>query len=730
MNTDTSGSPTNAFVAYDDTTKAKATLAGGTAGTTITNVKAGALLASSTDSVNGSQLFATNQNVTQNTTDITQNSTDIDTLNTQVGALNTEMTSVVKYDATSKDQITLGGIDGTKISNLAEGTLSASSTDAVTGSQLFTTNQNVTKNTTDIATLNTQMTNTVKYDAASHAQISLGGTAGTKITNLSAGDVSTSSSDAVNGAQLYAVKQSITSQGGALADAVSYDSSSHDSISLDGTAGTTIKNVKAGGLSVSSTDAVNGSQLFATNQNVTKNTTDIGTLNTQMTSAVKYDTAANAVISLAGTSGTKIKNLAAGDVSTSSSDAVNGAQLYAVEQSITSQGGAIADAVSYDSDAHDEVSFGSVDTPVALRNVKAGDVSADSHDAVNGSQLFDATSNMAAALGGGARIDATGALIAPTYMVGGTQVHDVGSALTNLDGRIAQNSADIAGLKVGVSNAEAGLANATTNGVAYDSADHTKVTLGGTAAGTDAVQLTNVKAGDISAASTDAVNGAQLSATNDRVTATENALINLQTTGNSAAALDVLSGSGAASATGEGAIAFGGNADAAGSNSIAMGPNSQASGSNAVALGGNANASGENSVALGANSVADEANTVSVGSAGNERRVTNVAAGVNGTDAANVSQLNALRNDMGASLSSLQRSAFGGVAAAMAMPTLIPSGPGKTVVSAGVANYKGYSAIAAAATYRSGNGKWLVNGAASVTPGGDTGVRAQVGYEF
>ncbi len=43
VNVDTSGNVTNAFIAYDDATKGKVTLAGGTAGTTITNVKAGAV---------------------------------------------------------------------------------------------------------------------------------------------------------------------------------------------------------------------------------------------------------------------------------------------------------------------------------------------------------------------------------------------------------------------------------------------------------------------------------------------------------------------------------------------------------------------------------------------------------------------------------------------------------------------------------------------------------------
>ncbi|MEI7298751.1 peptide ABC transporter permease, partial [Paraburkholderia tropica] len=56
-----------------------------------------------------------------------------------------------------------------------------------------------------------------------------------------------------------------------LADAVLYDSSSHNSVTLGGTSPTsTVKltNVGPGTLSSTSTDAVNGSQLYATNSNV------------------------------------------------------------------------------------------------------------------------------------------------------------------------------------------------------------------------------------------------------------------------------------------------------------------------------------------------------------------------------------------------------------------------------------------------------------------------------
>ncbi|WP_151959244.1 hypothetical protein, partial [Acinetobacter junii] len=62
----------------DAAVKDKVTLAGAS-GTTLTNVKAGDVSATSTDAVNGSQLFTTNQKVDQNTTNIAKNTGDIAT---------------------------------------------------------------------------------------------------------------------------------------------------------------------------------------------------------------------------------------------------------------------------------------------------------------------------------------------------------------------------------------------------------------------------------------------------------------------------------------------------------------------------------------------------------------------------------------------------------------------------------------------------------------------------
>lgn len=93
-------------------------------------------------------------------------------------------------------------------------------------------------------------------------------------------------------------------------------------------------------------------------------------------------------------------------------------------------------------------------------------------------------------------------------------------------------------------------------------------------------------------------------------------------------------------ASGDNALAFGANSSASAANASAIGTDAVASGADSTAIGNAASATAANAVALGANSVADEDNTVSVGAAGAERKVTNVAAGENDTDAVNVSQLN------------------------------------------------------------------------------------------
>jgi autotransporter adhesin len=77
------------------------------------------------------------------------------------------------------------------------------------------------------------------------------------------------------------------------------------------------------------------------------------------------------------------------------------------------------------------------------------------------------------------------------------------------------------------------------------------------------------------------------------------------------------------------------------------GPDAQATGAKTVSVGAGSVAAHDNSVALGDGSKTDRANSASVGTAGAERQITNVAAGTENTDAANVAQLRALAAALG-----------------------------------------------------------------------------------
>src|SRR5690606_40015509 len=89
-----------------------------------------------------------------------------------------------------------------------------------------------------------------------------------------------------------------------------------------------------------------------------------------------------------------------------------------------------------------------------------------------------------------------------------------------------------------------------------------------------------------------------------------------------------------AEATGVQSTALGTLAVADSDGASALGSGSYAAALDSTAVGFLAYADAENSVALGANSYTDRANTVSVGDVGSERQITNVAAGTEGTDAA------------------------------------------------------------------------------------------------
>jgi autotransporter adhesin len=164
------------------------------------------------------------------------------------------------------------------------------------------------------------------------------------------------------------------------------------------------------------------------------------------------------------------------------------------------------------------------------------------------------------------------------------------------------------------------------------------------------------------------------------------------------------------------ATALGNSASATTASAVAVGQSATVLATGGAAFGANAvvQASATNSVAIGQGSVASAPNTVSVGAAGAERRVTNVAAGVNPTDAVNVSQLQSVAAGMTAGFQSQinglqgqivdnQHEARAGTALSLAAAGLrYDDRPGKASLAAALGHFKGETGLALGLGYNYG----------------------------
>lgn len=472
-------------VFYDDKARSRATLggAGVTAPVSLQNLAAGALNASSTEAVNGSQLFVTNENLVSLTTRVDDAESNFSNLNrgianATVGIVQQEggvsAGGVIRIGAASGGtSLSALGTEGVRVlSGLGAARLTIDSDEAVTGAQLFATNLLIQGNT----------------EAIDEAVVSIGDTV-SNVTNLTT---------AIQSGTIGLVQQDPTN----LNIAVGADVGGN-LVNIAGTDGNRVlAGLSAAALNASSTEAVNGAQLFATNQQIEGAIEDIGAIDvrvtdietslgdninsvTNLTTAIQNGTIGlvqqdlstrnlsvgsatdGLTVNFAGTAGNrKLTGIAAGTVSQNSTEAVNGAQLFTTDQTANN----------------------------ALRSATA---------AANG------VSGAALALGGGARFDAaSGNFTAPTFAVAGGTFNDVGSALLALDDEISNVSV------------------AANNAVQYDNPERSAVTLGGQGAAVP-VALRNVQAGTLTATSTDAVNGSQLFATNQAVAANTSAITNI-----------------------------------------------------------------------------------------------------------------------------------------------------------------------------------------------------------
>ncbi|QIM62022.1 hypothetical protein A1D29_01115 [Pasteurellaceae bacterium Orientalotternb1] len=116
---------------------------------------------------------------------------------------------------------------------------------------------------------------------------------------------------------------------------------------------------------------------------------------------------------------------------------------------------------------------------------------------------------------------------------------------------------------------------------------------------------------------------------------------------------------------------------------------------------------------------------------GSAARITNVAPGVNGTDAVNVNQLKQGLGDINNRITKTDKNLRGGIAgsnAAAGLPQVYQ--PGKSMVAAAAGTYKGESAVAVGYSRSSDNGKVILKLQGNANTRGDFGGSVGVGYQW
>ncbi|MFA8277372.1 YadA-like family protein [Escherichia coli] len=628
----------------------------------ITNVADGAISSTSSDAINGSQLYDTSKYIADTLGGNAEVNADgtitaptyaiaggsYSNVGDALEAIDTTLDDALLWDTTANDgngAFSAGrGVDKTAsvITNVADGAISSTSSDAINGSQLYTTN---------------------KYIADA-----LGGDA-----EVNADGSITAPSYTIANAEYNNVGDALDAldDNALLWDATANDGAGAYNASHDGKA-SIITNVADGNIGEGSTDAINGSQLFNTNMLIQQNSEIINQLagNTSETyiedngaginyvrtndnglafndasasgigaTAVGYNAVASGESSVAigqGSSSTVDTGIALGSSSVSSRVIVKGSRDTSV-----SEEGVVIGYDTTDGELLGALSIGDDGKYRQIINVADG---SEAHDAVTVRQLQNAIGAVATTPTKYFHANSTeedSLAVGEDSLAMGAKTIVNGNAGIGIGYGAYVDANALNGIAIG-SNARANHANSiamgngsqTTRGAqtgytAYNM-DAPQNSVGEFSVGSEdgQRQITNVAAGS---ADTDAVNVGQLKVTDAQVSQNTQSITNLnnQVTNLDTRVTNIENGIGDIVTTGSTKY-FKTNTD---------GVDANAQGKDSVAIGSGSIAAADNSVALGTGSVANEENTISVGSSTNQRRITNVAAGVNATDAVNVSQL-------------------------------------------------------------------------------------------
>lgn len=645
----------------------------------IINVAAGQLSATSTDAVNGSQLYATNQAITEvgksaatAKTEVVEGDnivvTETQGKNGQ-SIYNVATAKEVSFDKTTVGTVITDSATG-KITGLTAGEVSETSTDAINGSQLYATNKAIADSKIHYVSVNDDGVQADNYNndgATGKNALAVG--VGSKAAGENAvvigynnnvaqdKTVALGSSITTTQANSVVLGNASTDRVATVVDKVSINGEDYAFAGVGSTANGVVSvgkvggerqiiNVAAGEISASSTDAINGSQLYATNQAVEKlyagagDTTHYVSINDAGNKAGNYNndgasgalavavgvgasakgdgatalglnssakskdavaigtdtraelegsvalgkgSVANTAAGIAGfdpltgfgssNTGSTWRSSAAafsvGDVSrgitrqitgvaagTADTDAVNVAQLKAAMSKANEAKGSTetvsagkntevtkttkADgSTDYQVATKDDVSFDSV----TVGNIKAdsqnntisgladGKVSADSDQAINGSQLHDTAESVANALGGNAKVNPDGTI--KTSNIGNTGKDNVHDAIASIHGQVAGAKTSVSAGKNTVVNSSTNadgsnnyqvalaediqLNSVTANQVTASQVTANKVNVGKVTIDGTTNKVSGLANGEITSTSTDAINGSQLHQTNSSV---------------------------------------------------------------------------------------------------------------------------------------------------------------------------------------------------------------------
>ena len=771
----------------------------------ITDVANGAVSSTSSDAINGSQLYGVSDYIADalggNAVVNTDGSITTPTYAIAGGSYNNVGDALEAIDTTLDDALlwdtTANGGNGafsaahgkdktaSVITNVANGAVSATSSDAINGSQLYSTNKYIADALGGDAEVNADGTITAPtytiantdYNNVGEALDALDNNAllwdedagaynashdgnASKITNVAAGDLSTTSTDAVNGSQLNATNILVTQNSQMINQLAGNTSETY--IEENG-AGINYVRTNDTGLTFTDASAAGIGSTAVGYNTVAKGDSSV---------AMGYNSFAKGDSSVAigqGSYSGVDTGIALGSSSVSSRVIVKGSRNTSV-----SEEGVVIGYDTTDGELLGALSIGDDGKYRQIINVADG---SEAHDAVTVRQLQNAIGAVATTPTKYYHANSTAEdslAVGEDSLAMGAKTIVNGNAGIGIGLNTLVLADAINGIAIG-SNARANHADsiamgngsqttrgAQTNYTAYNM-DAPQNSVGEFSVGSEdgQRQITNVAAGS---ADTDAVNVGQLKVTDAQVSQNTQSITNLNTqvTNLDTRVTNIENGIGDIVTTGSTKY-FKTNTDGADAN---------AQGKDSVAIGSGSIAAADNSVALGTGSVADEENTISVGSSTNQRRITNVAAGVNATDAVNVSQLKSSEaggvrydtkadgsidysnitlgggnsgttrisnvsagvnnNDavnyaqlkqsvqetkqytdqrmveMDNKLSQTESKLSGGIASAMAM-TGLPQAytPGASMASIGGGTYNGESAVALGVSMVSANGRWV-----------------------